>query len=429
VHGTRASGAGPSIIRTAKCFVTTGLRPRGWRGGRYSRTRSRRRPASNLAGVRSEASSRRIRETWTSVQPFLHPRIMQGRVRPWFRVAIAWARTGGSAGCARQHMPWRTWAQSPPARDERRSRLAAEELAQSLRALEHPPASMAELSEPGRLFEAAWGELTEDRRGALRAADPLVTRIALETAAVVAETLRAEDVAGRPVSARKAEKDVLEIAAKELQLLVLHTAASAHALDGQIPMSIETGSGAIGIEVKSGTHTIATDEVDKFRADLCQSPFAVGVFVSLRAPIAKIPRGVHVQRELSLGGAVLAIFVSPVGTESAMVHLARGALSLACLFARQTRGRLESDDAAREAVLNAEDLGAAILGEVTALGCVRKRLREEEDGFQRRVDRASDALAGVQHRLSSTVSKLSSAVRARGVSEEPLSLVPPAASR
>ena len=288
------------------------------------------------------------------------------------------------------------------------------------------------MAEPGRLFEAAWEELTEDRRAALRAADPLITRIALETAAVVAETLRAEDSAGRPVSARKAEKDVLEIAAKELQLLVLHTAASPHALDGQIPMSIETGSGAIGIEVKSGTHTIASDEVDKFRADLCQSPFAVGVFVSLRAPIAKIPRGVHVQRELSLGGAVMTIFVSPVGTEGAMVHLARGALSLACLFARQTRGRagrLESGDAAREAMLDAEDLGAAILGEVTALGCVRKRLREEEDGFQRRVDRASDALAGVQHRLSSTVSSLSCAARSEDANGERPSLAPPAASR
>lgn len=281
---------------------------------------------------------------------------------------------------------------------------------------------MMAAAEVGCLFEAAWQELTEDRRAALRAADPLVARIALETAAVVAETLRAEDAAGRPVSARKAEKDVLEIAAKELQLLVLHTAASPHSLDGQIPMSIETGSGAIGIEVKSGAHTISSDEVDKFRADLCQGHFAVGVFVSLRAPIAKIPRGVHVQRELSLGGAILTIFVSPVGGDGAMVHLARGALSLACVFARQTpggAGRLESRDAvAREAMLNAEDLSSTLLGEVTALGCVRKRLREEEDGFQRRVDRASDALAGVQHRLTSTISDMSSCVaRARSKSE------------
>lgn len=92
-------------------------------------------------------------------------------------------------------------------------------------------------------------DLDEDERCALMEADELVLRVALRTAASVARTLRAEDVAARPVAARKAERDVLELAARELQLLVLHTAAVPHALDGRLPLCIETGRGLIGIEV------------------------------------------------------------------------------------------------------------------------------------------------------------------------------------
>lgn len=201
-------------------------------------------------------------------------------------------------------------------------------------------------------------------------------------------------------------------------------------------MKIESGRGPIGIEVKSGTNAISTDEVDKFRSDLAMGNFVVGIFASLRAPIAKMPRGLHVQREVSLRGAVLAVYVSPVVGESAMMQLTRCALSLACTLAEQSHGRLGSPvptfveagaaaatvaraaeeyteherpsvDWKREREQDLAELGGLMQGEVSAIGIVRKRLRDEEESFHRRVDRASDVLTGVQQRLAASAANLS----------------------
>ena len=263
--------------------------------------------------------------------------------------------------------------------------------------------------ETGSLLGAlsgAWAELAPSKRAILCAADPPVMRAALETAVAVASTLCAGDVTGRPVCTRRAEKDVLEQAARELQLLVLHSASSPHALDGQIPMSIEGGTGRIGIEVKSGATTISTEEVDKFRADLFLGPFVIGIFVSVRAPIAKIPRGVHVQREVALAGAVPTIYVSPVSSEATMTQLTRNALTLARLLAQQRPGRFAmgaAPVALHDRLVDLETMGQRAHAEVATLGVVRKRLREEEEQARRRMDRAVDALLGVQQRLSATV--------------------------
>ncbi len=273
--------------------------------------------------------------------------------------------------------------------------------------------------EDGRArLDSAWRCLTQEQRAALSSADDLVAHVALQTAAAVALTLRKEDLSARALCAKKAEKDVLEQAAKELQLLVLHTSGIPYSLDGQIPLTIESGCGLIGIEVKSGATSIGTDEVDKFRSDLALGPFVVGVFFSLRAAIAKLPRGLHVQSELSLKGSVPAIYVSAAPSEAVSQHLTRSALSLACFLARQRPQRFCGDSAAaressicadRELVL--EELHRSVQAEVAALGIARKRLREDEDAFQKRVDRASDSIMAVQHRLASVVSNMTFQLR------------------
>ena len=245
---------------------------------------------------------------------------------------------------------------------------------------------------------AAWSELSREQRAALSNADDLVARVALQTAAAVAATLRSEDLASRPICARKAEKDLLEQAARELQLLVSHTAGAPHAMDGQIPLSIQAGGGVIGIEVKSYASAVPSDEVDKFRSDLSLGPFVVGVFVSLRSPIAKTPRGLHVQNELSLRGAVPVIYVSGAAGEPVSQHIVRSALSLAC-FLSQRRPSSQP-----EGVL--EGVHRAVQAEVVALGLARKRLREDEGVFQRRVDAAAECIMGVQQRLASVVGNL-----------------------
>ena len=250
----------------------------------------------------------------------------------------------------------------------------------------------------------AWESLTEEKRSALQEADARIRLIALETAAVVASALRPQDMPTRVSCARKFEKDVLELAAKDLQVLVLHTAATPHALDGQIPFSIESGTGRVGIEVKSGLTTISTEEVDKFRNDLSLSAYAAGVFVSLRAPISKIPRGIHVQRELSTAGPTNCVYVSPVQSDHLMQNLTRSALATAITLAK-TRASYPDTDRA-ELLMDAQEVGTVVQREIDAIGQVRKRMREDDEVHRKRVDRASDALVGVQHRLQSSVQNL-----------------------
>lgn len=252
---------------------------------------------------------------------------------------------------------------------------------------------------------SAWRHLNKEQSAALSGADDLVARVALQTAAAVAATLRREDLASRPVCARKAEKDVLEQAARELQLLVVHTAGAPYAMDGQIALGIQAGGGLIGIEVKSYAQSVPSDEVDKFRSDLSLGPFVVGIFLSLRSPIAKTPRGLHVQNELSLKGAVPAIYVSGSAGEPVSQHIVRSALSLACFFSKQRQDPLSlAHGRPAERVL--ESVHAAVQAEVAALGIARKRLREDEDAFQKRVDSATDSIVGVQQRLVQLVSNL-----------------------
>lgn len=261
----------------------------------------------------------------------------------------------------------------------------------------------------------AWLELSVDEQRTLTRADSLVQKVAMRTAAAVALTLRSDDIEARPVCARKAEKDVLEQAAKELRLLVMRTGDAPHAMDGQIPLKIESGFGSIGIEIKSGNCIVSTDEVNKFRGDLVMGTFVVGLFVSLRASIAKFPKGLHVQQELSLLGSVPCIYISPLGHESAMQQLTRSALALACTFAQRNSQRFSclavdghhgDRDITEDHKRDLEQLGSLIREEVAALSITRKRLRDEEDVFHKRVDRASDALMATQQRLAQAVVNL-----------------------
>lgn len=261
----------------------------------------------------------------------------------------------------------------------------------------------------------AWLELSVEEQRTLARADSLVQKVAMRTAATVAQTLRLQDVESRPLCARKAEKDVLEQAAKELRLLVMRTGEMPHSMDGQIPLKVESGFGLIGIEIKSGINIISTDEVNKFREDLVMGTFVVGLFVSLRAAIAKFPKGIHVQQELSLLGSVPCIYLSPLGPDNVMQPLTRSALGLACTFAKRNSEKLPCvtvEDRGGEPELteehkrDLEQLGSLIREEVAALSITRKRLRDEEDAFHKRVDRASDALMATQQRLVQAVINL-----------------------
>uniref|UniRef100_A0A6C0C0M9 Uncharacterized protein n=1 Tax=viral metagenome TaxID=1070528 RepID=A0A6C0C0M9_9ZZZZ len=263
----------------------------------------------------------------------------------------------------------------------------------------------------------AWLDLSNEEQRALSRADLQVQKVALRTAAAVAHTLRNDDLEGRPICARKGEKDVLEQAAKELRVLVLRTGEQPHAMDGQIPLTVETGFGLIGIEVKSGQNTISTEEVNKFRADLVMGTFVVGLFVSHRASICKIPKGIHVQHELSLLGAIPCIFVSPPGQDM-MQPLIRSGLALACTMAKRSHRHSPSVDGevppempgkvTEEHKRDLEQLGSLIREEVAALSITRKRLRDEEEVFHKRVDRASEALIATQQRLAQAVASLKS---------------------
>ena len=241
------------------------------------------------------------------------------------------------------------------------------------------------------VFGAAWDELPEAQKRALLDACPEVKAVVLQTALAVARTFKREDAIR--LCPKKAERNVLETAARELKLVVLDCAAEPHAMDGRLPFEFASRTGHVGIEVKSGPSTVPTDETEKFLDDLTSKNYAAGLLVSLRSPIAKMPRGLHVERALSATGSAWAVFVSPLPHDGGMESLTRNALSLATLLSESSAP-----------LSGAGTLAERVHGEADALSLVRKRLRDDDALARHRTDRNLDALGSLQQRLFASVS-------------------------
>ena len=197
-----------------------------------------------------------------------------------------------------------------------------------------------------------------------------------------------------PLVGRKAEKDVLEVAARDLQQVVLHTAASAQSMDGQIPAWVQGRRGRVGIEVKTYQASVGTEEVQKFVRDACSNDFVVALFVSTRSPIARKRRGLHAERVATTRGLTWLIFVSPVHEMSGLVT---GALALALELATDNRPRITSLP---------DDIGECMQREVHALAGAKRKLRDEDSRAQTARDQVADALTASQQRLSSAMETL-----------------------
>lgn len=257
--------------------------------------------------------------------------------------------------------------------------------------------SGAEPSTPQCLPDAlgvAWLSLSNAQQDAFLSATPAGQLLALGIACLVAEATGGATLRPPSLVGRKAEKDVLETAARDLQQVVLHTAASAQSMDGQIPLWVQGRRGRIGIEVKTYQAAVGTEEVQKFVRDACSNDFVVALFVSTRSPIARKRKGVHAERVATTRGLTWLIFVSPAHEMSVLVT---GALALALELATDDRPRITSLP---------DDIGECMQREVHALAGAKRKLRDEDGRAQTARDQVADALTASQQRLSSAVEAL-----------------------
>lgn len=243
----------------------------------------------------------------------------------------------------------------------------------------------------------AWASLSADQQEAFECCEEGAQKVAMQIACLVASSLRGRGAKPAPLIGRRAEQDVLELAARDLRQVVVHTSASPAATDGQIPMSIQTATGRVLIEVKSHGRTVPGDEVDKFLRDLQCNACSAAIFVSTRSPIAKIRKGLHVERVRCAGGAAWCLFVSPVHDMNGLVTAALAAALELAAFAPPS-GSIPSA---------AEGLANALHDEVHLLGNLRESLRNEDARRGAAREQFADALTGAMQRLATTASAMS----------------------
>ena len=242
----------------------------------------------------------------------------------------------------------------------------------------------------------AWAALTPEQRDAFETCDEGGQKVALQVAALVASSLRGQCAKPPPLMGRRAEQDVLEIAARDLKQVVLHTAASPASADGEIPMNIQSARGRILIEVKSYSRTVSTDEVEKFLRDLQCNDCVAALFVSTRSPIAKIRKGVALERVRCAGGLAWCLFVSPVHDMTGLVTAALAScLELASLAS-----------ACGPPVSNSEKVAKFLQEEVHGLAILREALRQEDLRHRSARERTADGLTSTIQRLSTAAATL-----------------------
>lgn len=236
----------------------------------------------------------------------------------------------------------------------------------------------------------AWLSLTADQQEAFLSATEASQALALRVGCSVAEATANVSLKPPSLIGRKAEKDVLETAARDLQQVVLHTAGGTQAMDGQIPLYVQGQRGRVGIEVKSYQSTVCAEEVAKFFRDVACNDFAAAIFISTKSPIARRRRGVDVECVASTRGPVWCVFVSPVHD---MPTLVAGGLALTLELARVEAPSPSLSQA----------LGENLQREIHSICGIRKRLRDLDAQCSVGRDQVADALTASQQRLSTYV--------------------------
>ena len=187
---------------------------------------------------------------------------------------------------------------------------------------------------------------------------------------------------------RLAVDEVLDVAARALQLHVLDTSNEAHAADGQIPRCVQGVCGRIGLEVKDYGAPVPSGEVAKFEQDLNRNGFAAGVFVSLRSPISGVSRGVVLQRRVVERGPTWLVFVSPVASVRDLVQAGLAA-------AVQLTDEELASAASPTAVHRKRTADAT-----PVIQDVKRRLREDRERHCSLTDKTCDMLTALQARLA-----------------------------
>lgn len=240
-------------------------------------------------------------------------------------------------------------------------------------------------------LKEAWAEVDDGTRECLGSAPASLVTLALcSSAASIAYWQRhlgtQSHLAGSAAARHKLDEDeMLESAARELGLLLVRTA------DGQVLVETPCRQ-RISIEVKAASKIVTVEEVDKFRRRVRAGQFAAGILVSMRSPIAKMPRGVHTQTE----GGVALVLVSPLTADNTMSDLVRSALNAGVVCAAtppQHHPVVVPSDLPFRATQRFVDCARK---EIAVLAKVKQKLRDAED-LGRQV------IAASQQKLSSAV--------------------------
>ena len=201
--------------------------------------------------------------------------------------------------------------------------------------------------------------------------------------------------------AKLEEARVIEIASRELEMSVFNTSATPHSLDACVHYSCVLNRGRIGIEVKNYARTVPTEEVDKFRRDLSMGDFACGVFISTKAPIAKMQKGIHISTEFcSIQGPVTTIFASPMTDAT---DVTRCALSLAKHLTENGWGSASANTRMLVPSTSVNRLANSMQMEIFRCSDMRKRLTETENQVHKAISKVSESALLMQDRLSSSL--------------------------
>jgi len=198
------------------------------------------------------------------------------------------------------------------------------------------------------------------------------------------------------VMGRKAERNVMEQAAADLQVFIKDTSKETARMDGHITSSLQLHQGCIGIECKSNRRVVSSDDLEKFHRDADMNRFAGALLVSERASITGRRSGLDLEIRHTVHGAIWCMYLSPAPHFQSLVTSALHIL----MQLVQTNGPASLTHLSQNRGLH------SIEEEIYQTNSAKKRLRDEMERHGRQLLAVSDSLGAQAQRLHSVATTL-----------------------
>ena len=190
---------------------------------------------------------------------------------------------------------------------------------------------------------------------------------------------------------KDAEKSCIDIIAKELNATVTRKDHIPASMDAHVLASACTTRGRIGVEVKSMTSTVSTDEIAKFLRDVAINDFR-NVICIYKKPYRTSSRGIHLERVATQRGFTWCCFVSPIQNfDQQLAACAAVTMALA-------QERLSFRNSGAPGI---DEVISSIQDEIQVLS-IKRKLREEESRFNLALGSIWNIITACQQRFSTS---------------------------